>query len=376
MLVLLADLDRELAATVAALAAVGELPASTTALPPPAARGTWRPAPDGNPAGYATSLPLRIARLADRSPARIATALAGRLAAVPWVEAASPAGGYLTITVTPQALATSAAAQAAAGQACAGSTILAGTDATIGPWPDLAAEPGWPQAWQAHQAAMAGRFARMAGAWVSVPSYRERSTSPSLSLAPARSPVRTATAYHGISSVRYTLARTLGGQVGRLADAMRPGWAQAGLADPLYSVQQAHAAAASALRWAADLGPADPGEQPGAGNQPGPEDPAERLGSLLSSAEEQAVLGMLSFLPVRVAAAARRHRLDELPRYLEQVANCWQQCRLARPALPFGGQAAPRDPATASARLVLAAAVQAVLAAGLALTGVTASERL
>ena len=360
---LTADLDRELAAAISALAADGQLPAAAAALPPPAARGSWRPAPDGNPAGYATSLPLRLARLADRRPAEVAAAMAARIAAVPWVEAASPAGGYLTVSVTPQALAESAAAQAAAGLASANSIILAGTAATAQPWPDLAAEPGWQAAWQDHRTAMAGRLAQAAGATVSVLSCRERSTSPSQPLVTTRSPAQMAADYHGLSSVRYRLARTMPDQVAQLGGAMQPGWAQSGRADPLYQVQQAHAAAAAALRWANDLGLAS-------------REPGERLASGLRSAEEQDLLGLLSFLPVRVAAAARRGQPHELPRYLEQVAECWQRCRLARPALPFGGQAARRDPATVSARLVLAAAVQAVLAAGLALAGVTASDRL
>lgn len=134
------------------------------------------------------------------------------------------------------------------------------------------------------------------------------------------------------------------------------------MADPLYPVQQAHASAASALRWAADLG-LEPAET------------TDRLGAQLSSPAEVALLGLLSFLPVRVAAAARRGRPDELPRYLEQVTASWLTCRLEAPALPFGGRAAPSDPAQAGARLVLARAVAAVVAAGLALTGVAAHSR-
>jgi arginyl-tRNA synthetase len=44
--------------------------------------------------------------------------------------------------------------------------------------------------------------------------------------------------------------------------------------------------------------------------------------------------------------------------------------------MPFGGAAAPDEPELAAARLVLADAARAVLAAGLALTGVTATDRL
>jgi arginyl-tRNA synthetase len=77
-----------------------------------------------------------------------------------------------------------------------------------------------------------------------------------------------------------------------------------------------------------------------------------------------------------VAAAARRSRPDELPRYLERVGRVFADCRLASPALPFGGLAAPRDPAVRAARLMLAAAAAAVLSAGLDLTGVAAPARL
>jgi arginyl-tRNA synthetase len=117
------------------------------------------------------------------------------------------------------------------------------------------------------------------------------------------------------------------------------------------------------LRWAADLG-LGPGETTGV------------LGRELSSPAERALLGLLSYLPVRVAAAARRGRPDELPRYLEQVSAEWLLCQQQAPALPFGGRAGPGEPGQAGARLVLARAVAAVIAGGLALTGVAAPDRL
>jgi hypothetical protein len=129
---------------------------------------------------------------------------------------------------------------------------------------------------------------------------------------------------------------------------LRPG---ASGPDPLYAVRQAHTSADSALRWGAELH-----------LQPG--DPAD----LLASPAEQALLGLLPWLPVRVAAAARG-RPDDLPFFLEAVSDAWLAVRLATPALPFGGRAASADPAVASARLTLAAAVRSVLACGLALTG-------
>jgi arginyl-tRNA synthetase len=173
--------------------------------------------------------------------------------------------------------------------------------------------------------------------------------------------VADAVAYFGSASVRYRLARTMPGQRVRPPS---PKLAGPGghLADPLYSVQQAHAAAASTLRWGADLG-LEPAQT------------TDGLGRQLGAPAERALLSLLSFLPVRVAAAARRDRPDELPRYLEQVSAMWLTCRLQAPALPFGGRAAPRGAATAGARLVLAQAVAAVIAAGLALTGIAVRGR-
>ena len=69
--------------------------------------GTWRPAPGDRPASYATSLAFELARLNGRSPAEVGRRiLAAPLRGIAWIEAADPSGdGYLTITVTPQALA-------------------------------------------------------------------------------------------------------------------------------------------------------------------------------------------------------------------------------------------------------------------------------
>jgi arginyl-tRNA synthetase len=356
--VLTADLDRELASSVAALVAAGQLPAAAAQV---TTAGTWRPAPDGNPAGYATAVTFEIARLAAIAPAALAAMLAESLRALAWTEAAGPSGGgYLTVTVTPQAQAGSAAWMASAGLTCAGSTILHGAAATVRPWPDLAAAASWQHAWQEQADAMIGRLAQAAGASVTVASERERGSSGEPSARAVPPPVQAAVAYFGADSVRYRLARTLPGQVVRVARLARPGIRTA---DPLYPVQQAHAAAVSTLRWAGEL-------------QLDARDPEERTGDLLSSPAERALLGLLSFLPVRLAAAARRGRPDELPRYLEQVSTAWLNCRQVAPALPFGGRAAPGDASLAGARLLLAGAVAAALAAGLALTGIGARDQL
>jgi arginyl-tRNA synthetase len=160
--------------------------------------------------------------------------------------------------------------------------------------------------------------------------------------------------WYGVHSVRYGLARTTVGRVSQLARLLEPGAAGA---DPLYPVQQAHTSAASTLRWASELGRSAAA-------------PGERTGCLLSAPAERALLGLLQWLPVRVASAARRHRPDEIPGYLEAVSSAWLAVRQEAPALPFGGRAAPAEAATSGARLMLADAVRAVLAAGLALIGV------
>jgi arginyl-tRNA synthetase len=358
-----ADLDQELAIALRPLAARGVLPAPAAQLAP---MGTWRPVPDGDPSSYATAAAFEIAGCAGLPASQIATAVAGSLRSVPWIEAATPSGGgYLTVTVTHQALAASAARMAAAGQACANSAILGGTAITSRPWPDLAAARSWRHAWQLQADAMTSHLAEAAGAAPTDISGRERVSTDTRRSSTTRSGVADAVAYFGSDSVRYGLARTMSGHRLRPASLgiASTGAAMPPMTDPLYPVQQAHAAAVSAVRWAADLGLEEAGTTGAFGDQ-------------LSSAAEGALLGLLSYLPVRVAAAARRRRPDELPRYLEQVSAAWLLCRLQAPALPFGGRAAPRDVDQAGARLMLARAVAAVIAAGLALTGVAAPDRL
>ena len=200
------DLGTELITVLRQLAADGALPQSAAKLSP---AGTWRPAPDGDPASFATSLPFRVARLDGSAAADVAAALAGPLRAVPWIRRVRPAApGYLTITVTPGALAAIAGRIAAAGPSCAHSSILRGTAATVMPWPDLAAASSWPRAWREQAGAMTGRMAQAAGA--DVASGGERG--PRSDSAPAtQSPVAAAVAWFGDSAVRYSVARALPG---------------------------------------------------------------------------------------------------------------------------------------------------------------------
>jgi arginyl-tRNA synthetase len=349
--VILADLDRELAAGVAALVTDGVLPSVAARISP---GHTWRPEPGADPASFGTSLAFELAALANRKPADIAARLAGPLASLSWIAAAEVTGrGYLTITVTARALGDTAGQLAAAGSAAGRSTILAGTTASVRPWPDLAAASTWRQAWHDHAAAITGRLAAAAGASAIAAKTGERGSLRAGAAGSRQPAVAAAVAWYGVHPVRYGLARTTPGQVSQLRRLLAPGAAHH---DPLYPVQQAHTSAAATLRWATEL------SLPTA-------DARERTGDLLCAPSERALLGLLPWLPVRVASAARRNRPDEIPRYLESVSAAWLAVQQEAPGLPFGGRAAPADAATAGARLLLADAVRAVIAAGLAVIG-------
>jgi arginyl-tRNA synthetase len=125
-------------------------------------------------------------------------------------------------------------------------------------------------------------------------------------------------------------------------------------------VRYAHAHAASTLRQAADLG-LRPGEA------------AESGSRLLTHPSEQWLLDELSWLPERVAGAARRARPDVLTRYLEGLAGAYFGSQEACPAMAPGVRT--RGP-EAVARLWLAAASRTALRAGLDLLGVDAPDRL
>src|SRR5204862_6677591 len=121
----------------------------------------------------------------------------------------------------------------------------------------------------------------------------------------ATSVVAEAIAYAGADAVTYALARLPPRGLVRvdahLAAAHHPG-------NPAYAVRYAHAHAASTLRQAADLGL-------GAGPA------AEFAACPLSHPAEWALLGALSWLPERVAWAARAARPAEFARSLEELAG-------------------------------------------------------
>jgi arginyl-tRNA synthetase len=100
---------------------------------------------------------------------------------------------------------------------------------------------------------------------------------------------------------------------------------------------------------------------------------------------EQALLYELSWLPERVAGAARRRRPDVFARFLEGLAGAYFGCQETCPAVPPGfgppgteppGNGPPGERATGTARLWLAAAARTGLRAGLDLLGVGAPDRL
>jgi len=356
-----ADIGAEIARMLHAAVAAGDLPHAAVAL---SAAGTWRPAPaeaGGGPGTYATSLPLEIARLTGRPAETSAGWLAAGLGTVAWVRSARVTGGYVTITVTAGHLAALPARIVAAGPAVLRSGALAGARITAPVLPDPAAAPGWNRAWRTQRDALAGRLAAAAGATVLFVDSQRNSTADSPTPGTAAA-VPAAVTRHGADAVRYALARASAArpraierQLGRPLD----------LDNPFVVVRYAHADAASTLRWAADLGLTPSGEaaQPAVGEIPRP---------------ELALIDAMSWLPERVAAAARRARPAELTACLERVAGSWLDCADQCPALPFRGAAAPADPggpATAR-RLGLADAARVVLAAGLRLLGMAAPARM
>jgi arginyl-tRNA synthetase len=345
--------------------------------------------PGARPGQYASSVAFALA--GSRPPEEIAAVLAKRVAARPWVARAEVTGhGYLSITVTPQALAALPERVAAAGPASAGSHALAGSAIQAPPAADLLAAATWEEARAALAAELTVRLAAAAGATLAVPVHPERTRQPpqphSPSVAgggatfrseekrgeappagephgakvttvatgerrpgePGSAEVAAAVAFAGADAVRFALARAAPGRPVRIDPAKIARYVPD---NPAYAVRYAHARAASGVRWAATLGagavlrclPADPGEL--------------------------ALLDALSWLPERVAIAARRGRPDEFARYLEELASI-TITTLSSASHPGSARAPGTD------KLALARAARAGLAAGLGLLGVSAPDRL
>ena len=382
------DLSAMLAAAAALAVASGELPggADLSRLPGLAA-GTWRPVPPeagGGPGSYATTLPFVLARRLAADPARVAAVLAAALRSMPGEssqvrlsDVRVTGSGYLCLTVTPGALAGLAARITAAGPGCARSLARHGTRVTAPRDARLASAPDWQDARERLTAEQAGRLAEAAGAEVTwIPArpqerrpgeYGPGETSPGQA-----GPVAEAIAYAGEDAVRFALSRLASGvprPPGRGPDPRAV--AAQHLGNPAYAVRYAHAHAASALRQAADLG------------LPGPD--AERFQPcLLAHPSERVLLDAMSWLPERVAGAARRRQPHVVAAYLEELAGRyfgWQEaCPVMGPGSvppgppPAGG--APAGGELIQARLQLASAARTVLGTGLRLLGINAPGRM
>jgi arginyl-tRNA synthetase len=287
------------------------------------------------PGSYTSSLPFRLAPEKRQ-------ALAGRLRTEPWI-AAAEIDGHLTVTVTHDALATEAVRVTRAGPACAASDALRGRTAPGPPAADLTAAPDWPSARAALAAQLTARLAATAGATIIFSAERSVVPPP----APA-SPVPAAVAYAGLDAVRFALAATPPGGAPPRAEVI----ARHVLDNPAYAVRYAHAAAAAVLRWAASLDSGPGGFRP----------------RLLTAPPELALLDALSWLPERVAMAARRGRPDEFAGYLAELA--------ARTIDTMSTTGFTTISSISSERLWLADAARTGLAAGLRQLGVGAPERI
>ena len=297
-----------------------------------------RPGPA--PGSYTTAVPFRL----GPDPLSAATRLAAQLGQQLWIANAEVTGaGFVTITVTHATLARLAIRIAHAGPGCAASDALAGRTVQAPAGIPLAAVPSWPQARAALAAQLTVRLAAAAGALFDT----ERGAVPA-PLPPARGPVADAAGFAGADAVRFALAR------------MPPGGeppdpavlARHVLANPAYAVRYAHAAAAAVLRWAAALGIRPAGFTP----------------RLLAEPGELALLDVLSWLPERVAVAARRGRPDEFAGYLAELA--------ARTIDTMSTTSFTKVADISSERLWLADAARTGLAAGLGLLGIGAPGRL
>ena len=369
--------------------------------------------PTGTPGQYAASVALAL----GANPAATAAAIAAGLRAERWIASAEVTGpGYLTVTVTPESLAAVADVVAAAGPACVTSDALAGVTVPAASPADPLAAPTWEKARAALAARLTASLAAAAGATVADPAGTERNrltlqahaSSPDSREPPARaerqgtagpggpdtmagfaiglagtriggyggSPPRETTvavavSFAGRDAVTFTLARAVPGKPLRLDKEIM---ARRVPANPAYAVRYAHARAASGVRWAVTSRGGDlPYSPPAAGDTGVPLREATALPGPPADPGELALLDALSWLPERVAAAARRGRPDEFARYLEDLASVTIDV-LSSARHPGSGP--KRNRAPGSDRLTLARAARTGLAAGLGLLGVTAPDRL
>jgi arginyl-tRNA synthetase len=324
--------------------------------------------PTGVPGQYASSVAFAFG---ERRP-QVVARIAARLTKTDGIARAEITGpGFITITIAPEELAAQAERIARAGPACATSDALKGVTVPAPPVGDPLAEASFQKARAKLAAQLTARLAAAAGATVAPAEDMER-TVPSpepkqfavggeatvrysarlAGLSASPNPVARAVAFAGADAVRFALARAVPGQQAGIEG---PIIARHVLGNPAYAVRYAHARAASGLRWAAASRTV----------------PLERRAvprHLPADPGELVLLDALSWLPERVAIAARRGRPDEFARYLEELASA-----TIAALLRVGG---PGTAPVPSDRLGMARAARTGLAAGLGLLGVGAPDRL
>jgi arginyl-tRNA synthetase len=323
--------------------------------------------PTGTPGQYASSVAFALGEPVTATAARIAAALAG---SGPVARAEVTGPGFITVTVSPQALADLPGRINAAGPGCARSDALRGRTVAAPPPADPLAAPGWEQARIALAAQLTARLAAAAGATVAPDEDPERTglapdadqsavrrddrvrssaaeVRPAATGARPETDVAAAVAFAGADAVLFSLARAV---PGRPVSIDRRIIARHLTDNPAYAVRYAHARAVSAARWAGYRGETVRQHPP-------------------ASRRELVLIDALCWLPERVAAAARRGRPDEFARYLEELA-----------AAAIGALAGAGSPGSANGpeadRLALAGAARTGLAAGLGLLGISAPDRL
>ncbi len=320
----------------------------------PDAEPLLRPGPA--PGSYASSLPFRLAG-PGQDPRDAAAALATAMAAAePWIAAADVTGaGFLTVTVSRDALARLALRVTHAGAACVASDALAGRTVPAPPEMPLAGLD-WPRARAALAAQLTARLAATAGATLILTAERSKFPAP---VPPSRD-VAEAIDFAGADAVRFALARMPPGGAAPQPAVI----ARHVLANPAYAVRYTHAAAAAVLRWAAGLGLRPAGFRPRLLAGPDGADGVDGV----DGTEELALLDALSWLPERVAVAARRGRPDDFAGYLGELA--------ARTLDTMSTTGFTTISGISSERLWLADAARTGLAAGLGLLGIGAPARL
>ncbi len=244
------DIGAELAVAITAAVAAGELPPAAAGLA--GAAGTWRPPPGEAPGAYSSSLPFRLAAESGRGARDIAGLLAARLRGSSWISGAGVTGpGYLTVTVSPDALARLAVRVALAGPACARSDALRGRTVSAPADADLATAATWAQAHERCIAVVSGRLAAAAGAKVTANHDTKRMSRSTAARQRHQGPAGLAIAFAGPDAVRYALARIPPGRAVAI-DATQS--VKHVLGNPFYAVSFAHADASAISRRAAGLG--------------------------------------------------------------------------------------------------------------------------